>query len=198
VDAVVGDVTRDDGIQARNVNDRRGSGIGLSHVDYAQLVALHVDDIAINGIGNHRVLRNLAGKRRLPEVQVTGADLPLRRGDDGRSGDRSGVGKCTEDHAEAEEVIAVAMGEVDRREILPGRPDPVHNPPAVFGDEASVDQDRVTLAGDQRSRGCRPGRFVLPRWGRLLDYRFVRGNEYIEIQQSRHASSFHSDSETKR
>lgn len=39
-------------------------------------------------------------------------------------------------------VIAVPMGDVDSREIFPGRPDTVHDPPAVIGREAGVDQDR--------------------------------------------------------
>jgi hypothetical protein len=39
-------------------------------------------------------------------------------------------------------VIAVPMGDVDSREIFPSRPDTVHDPPAVIGREADVDQDR--------------------------------------------------------
>jgi hypothetical protein len=39
MDAVVGDVAGDDRIQARDADDRRGSGVGLPEGDDAQLVA---------------------------------------------------------------------------------------------------------------------------------------------------------------
>jgi TfoX/Sxy family transcriptional regulator of competence genes len=41
------DVAGDDSVQSRYVHDRRGSGVGLADVDDAQLVALQVDDGAV-------------------------------------------------------------------------------------------------------------------------------------------------------
>ena len=94
VDAVVGDVAGDDGLQARDVHDRGGSGVGLPQRDDAQLMALQVDHVTVEGIRDDRVLGNLTRKDRGPELHVIRAELPLRFRDDRRSGDGSGAGNA--------------------------------------------------------------------------------------------------------
>jgi hypothetical protein len=64
----------------------------------------------------------------------------LRLRDGGRGGDSSDVAERAEDHVEAEEVIVVPMGDVERREIFPGRPDLVRDLLDGLGREAGVDQ----------------------------------------------------------
>jgi hypothetical protein len=43
-------------------------------------------------------------------------------------------------------VVAVAVGDVDRGEVLSGRLDPFYDLLRVLGGEGGVDQDRVALA----------------------------------------------------
>ena len=95
---------------------------------------------------------NLTREDRVPEPHQLRTELPPCFGNDGRRGDGPGVGERVEDRVQAKEVIAMAVGDVDRREVLSGRPDPVHDPPRVLGGEQGVDQDRVMLAADQRDR----------------------------------------------
>ena len=97
VDAVVGDVAADDGIQARDVDDRGDAGVRLADGDDAQLVAFQVDRVAVEGIGHDRVLGNLTREDRVPELHQVRAELPLCFGNDGRRGDGSGVGERVED-----------------------------------------------------------------------------------------------------
>ncbi len=49
---------------------------------------------------------------------MRGAQRLLRFGDDGRGGDGAGSGEGGQDRVQAEEVIAMAVGDVDRREVL--------------------------------------------------------------------------------
>jgi hypothetical protein len=51
-------------------------------------------------------------------------------------------------------MIAVAVGDVDRGEVLSGRPNPVHDPAPILRGERGIDQHRVVLATDQRDRGA--------------------------------------------
>jgi hypothetical protein len=115
-----------------------------------QLVALQVDHVAVQGIGDDRVLGDLAGEDRVPDFHQVRAELLLCAGNDGRRGDRPGVGEGGEERGQAEEVIAVAVRDADRGEVLPGRPDPLRHPPRVLGGKDGVDQHRVALAADQR------------------------------------------------
>ena len=125
VDAVVGDVAGDDGIQAGDVDEGRRCGVGLGDGDDPQLVAFQVDHVAVEGIGHDRVPGDLPGEERVPELHRLRAELPLRVGDDGRRGDSPGAGERIQDRGQAEEVIAVAVGDVDLGEVLPGGPDPL-------------------------------------------------------------------------
>ncbi len=50
-----------------------------------------------------------------------------------------GGGESGEDRVQAGGVVAVARDDADRGEVLSGRPDPVHDRPAVLSSEAGVD-----------------------------------------------------------
>jgi hypothetical protein len=138
------------------------------------------------------MLGNLTGEDRVPERHEIRAELRPCFGNDGRRGDGSGVGERIEDRVQAKEVIGMAVGDVGRREILSGRPDPVDDTARVVGSDDGVDQYRVILATDQRDRGCRPGRLPLTHRGYQPDDRFVWDDEYVEVQWTGHNSSFFS------
>jgi hypothetical protein len=48
----------------------------------------------------------------------------------------------------------MAVGDVDRREVLSSRSDPVHDLARILVGHAGVDQYCVALAADQRDGGC--------------------------------------------
>jgi hypothetical protein len=74
--------------------------------------------------------------------------------DDGGDSDRSSVGKAIEDEAEAEPVIAVAVGDVDGRQVLSGGGDPAGQRVCLADGQERVDEDGVLLPGDE-GRRCR-------------------------------------------
>jgi hypothetical protein len=107
----------------------------LPEGDNAPLVALQVDDVAVEGIGHGRVLGNLAWEDRGPELHESRAELLLCFRRDGCRGDGCGGRKRAEDRGQAEEVIGMAVGDADRREVLPSGADPLHDPAGVLGGE---------------------------------------------------------------
>jgi hypothetical protein len=64
--------------------------------------------------------------------------LALGFGDHGGRGDGPGLRERAEDRVQAEEVVAVAVGDVDRGEILSGRLDPLYDVLRVLGGEAAL------------------------------------------------------------
>src|SRR4029077_5751952 len=80
-----------------------------------------------------------------------------------------------------------------RRQVLPGRPNPVHDAPRLIGEQERVDQYGVTLPADQRESGGREGRLARAHGRHQPDDRLVRGDEYVEVQWSGHGISFPSD-----
>jgi hypothetical protein len=81
-------------------------------------------------------------------------------------------------------VVAVPMGDVDSREIFRGRLDTVHDPPAVIGREAGVDQDRSrspVISGTEVV-GQVASRFAIAVTFPTVD---LYGNSDMEIQQTR-------------
>jgi len=167
----------------------------LPDVDDAQLVAFQVDHVAVEGTGHDRVLGNLPWEDRVPELHHIRGELPPCVGNDGRRGEGPGVGEGVEDRIQAKEMIAVPVGDVDRREVLSGGADPVDDPPRVLGSEDGVDEDCVTVAADQGDRGCRPGRLALTHRGNQSDDRLVGDDEYVQVQRTGHGRSFQSDLE---
>src|SRR5579862_1520865 len=86
-----------------------------------------IDHIALELLGSHETLRYLGGIARFPE----GRDV-LSRGllahdlhnVGGRN--RSGIGKAIQEGPKAKKMIAVAVGDIDRGQILAARRDPLH------------------------------------------------------------------------
>src|ERR1700730_8344161 len=85
-----------------------------------------VDHIALELLGDHETLRYLAGIAWFPE----GRDVLWRgllahdlHNVGGRN--RSGIGKAIQEGSDAEEMIAVAVGDIDRGQVLAARRDPL-------------------------------------------------------------------------
>ena len=153
MDVVVGGIPGDDQADRRDMQAGRVVGVGMPEVDDHEVVALEIDHLIREGVGDHEVMRDLAGKQMVPE----GRDDLWRRLlahvlDHGGSGEGSRVGKAVEDDAEAKEVVTVAVGDVDRCQVLPGCGDPCCESVGLVGGHEGVDQDGVPFARDQSRR----------------------------------------------
>jgi hypothetical protein len=116
-------------------------------------VTVDEDGVAVEGMGQHgRVLHDLA---RQP---ILGLRQPLLVGRGGELGDRrqrdsAGSGEALEQRAEADVVVEVGVGDVDRRQPLTGGLDGLGEALDVCRCVQRVDEDRFGRAGDDR-RGC--------------------------------------------
>lgn len=154
VQLVVADVARDDHVQGGDVQERGVVRVGVAGLDDAQRVALQLDG-EVGGERLHqprRRLGELLRERGDPPRGVEGGLFLLRHVRDGRArGDRAGVREVLEERAQGEVVVAVAVGDEDRREGFVG--DHAFDPPGevvglVFG-EGRVNEDGFFVAVDQ-------------------------------------------------
>src|SRR5216683_669174 len=95
------------------------SRIGESKRHTDQIVAFQVDDVSGQLFGNCKMTGNLAGKTR--------------------------IWKSLQNCTGAKEMIAVAMGGVDRRQILSAGHNPIRQSTCLLERNRGVDQDSVAL-----------------------------------------------------
>jgi hypothetical protein len=119
-----------------------------------QLVAVEDDRLAVQRVGQHRAVQGLAREPLLGQLTrrlVGGAS----RLDDRRQRHRARVGEALQQRLEAEVVVEVGMGDVDRRQLLAGGFDAVAEPLDVIGQEQRVDEHRLRGAAEDRCGGRR-------------------------------------------
>src|SRR5271156_6835780 len=116
MDAIVDDVAGNNrgDVQARGV-----SRIGSPRINWDELEPLQLQIVSFERLSNQKAVRNIAGKKATPEVVDPGWRelFPHGPNDLGRR-DRLGVWETLQKRCEAEEMIAVAVGDIDRGEIL--------------------------------------------------------------------------------
>ena len=123
VDVAVDDVAADGELEARHVQHGRVVGVGVADLDGAQQLALEVELVGRRQRvrEDHRV-RDLAGEQRAPHgVERPRLELLFHVRDGPRRGDGAGAGEAALEDREAQEVVAVAVRDVDVREPLAGQ-----------------------------------------------------------------------------
>src|SRR5216684_436619 len=89
---------------------------------------------------------NLAGKTRIPKRSERFWRYLLAHNPNHiRRRDETGTWKSLQNCAGSKEMIAVAVGGVDRRQILSARRDPIRQGASLLDGSRSVDQDSVPL-----------------------------------------------------
>src|SRR5216684_4662620 len=147
VNAVVGGITRYDQTDGRNVKAGRASSIGESEWHTDQIVAFQVNNVSGQLFSDCKVRGNLAGKTRIPK---RGERLwrCLLAHDLNHIGprDETGVRKSLQNCSGAEEMIAVAMGGVDRRQVFSAGRNPLRQGLRLLDRNRGIDQDSVPLS----------------------------------------------------
>src|SRR5258705_11791787 len=96
---------------------------------------------------------NLTGKARLPKrSEGLRRCLLAHNLNHLRSRDKAGTWKSLQNCTSAKEMIAVAMGRVDRRQILTARPNPIGEGSSLLDRNRGADQNRVALPRIKRCR----------------------------------------------
>src|SRR5580698_3475233 len=126
---------------------------------------------------------NLTGETRIPERREQLRRCLLTHDLDyvGR-GNKAGARESLQNGTCAEEVVAVAVGRIDRRQVLAARGDPIRERDCLLDGDEGVDKDGVALAVD-KSRGHRRPQPLFRSWGQISCYRgYARRYEYIPLE----------------
>src|SRR6266849_1117590 len=151
MNAVVGGITRYDQTDGRNVKAGGVSSIGESEWHTDQIVAFQVDDVSGQLFGNCKMAGNLAGKTRIPKrSERLWRCLLAHNLNHLRPRDETGTWKLLQNCTGAKEMIAVAMGGVDRCQILPARRSPIRQGSRLLDSNRSVDQNSIPLPRNKR------------------------------------------------
>src|SRR5258708_200416 len=118
------------------------------HTD--QILAFQVNDVSSQLFGNCKLAGNLAGEAGIPKrSERLWRCLLAHNLNHFRPRYEPGIWKSLQDCSGAKEMIAVAVGGVDRRQILsPGR-NPIRQGACLLDGNRGVDQDSVPLPGNK-------------------------------------------------
>src|ERR1700677_3698797 len=99
----------------------------MSHFDCDKLTTFEVDHITLEVLGKDQVLRNLAGIACIPETRNEfRGHLPAHDLQNVSRSNRFGIRKPIQEGANAKEMIAVAVSDIDRSQVLAAPRDPFH------------------------------------------------------------------------
>jgi hypothetical protein len=111
------------------------------------------------------VLRNLAGIACLPETRDEfWGHLPAHDIQNVSRCNRFGIRKPVQEGADAKEMIAVAVSDIDRGQILAARRDPFHRGMRLLDGKKGVDENSVPFALNKCDRCRHPHPFFFSRW----------------------------------
>src|SRR3954462_10727738 len=112
---------------------------------------------AFERLGNEKTLRNMGGKKCLPEsLDAPRSEVGLHGLDDLGGRDRPCMRETIEQLFEAEEMIRVSVGDIDRGQVLSTRDDPIDQRLRLLRRDKSVHENSVSLTVDERRRICDP------------------------------------------
>src|SRR5580700_6880103 len=114
-------------------------------------MAFQVNDVSSQLLRDHQLSGNLVWKTRIPErLERLWRCLLAHYLDHLRPRDKAGTRKSLQDCTGAKEMIAVAMGGVDRRQTLSARQNPIRQCARLLNRNRGVDQDRVAVPRNKR------------------------------------------------
>src|SRR6266849_2936027 len=144
--AVVGGITRYDQTDGPNVKAGCAGSVGESEWHTDQIVAFQVNDISGQLFGDCKMAGNLVGKTRIPKrSERLWRCLLAHNLNHIRPRDETGTWKSLQNCAGAEEMIAMAMGGVDCRQVLSARHNPIRQAARLLDGNRGVYQDSVAL-----------------------------------------------------
>src|SRR5258708_39038938 len=132
-------------------------GVAVPNLYHDQVAPFELDHLALELFGDHEPVRDLARKQRTPEVRdVRWRGLLLHALHDSGRGERTGRGETLQERSETQEMVAMAVGEIDRGQVFAVRFDPLYQGVRLLDGHQCIDADSVPLAGDEGRRYRRP------------------------------------------
>src|SRR6202045_2461668 len=128
---------------------------------------------------------NLAGKTRIPKCsERLWRCLLAHYLNHIQPRDKAGTWKSLQNCTGAKEMIAVAMGGVDCRQILSARRNPIRQGARLLDGNRGVDQDSVPLPRNESGRNRRPRPLFFAWWQVARDGRYAGRQKYIPPQRA--------------
>jgi hypothetical protein len=114
-------------------------------------VAFQANHVSSQRFRDRKLAGNLAGKTGIPKrSERLWRCLLAHNLNHLRPRDETGTWKSLQNCTGAKEMIAVAMGGVDRRQILAARPNPIREGSSLLDRNRGVDQNSVALPRNKR------------------------------------------------
>src|SRR6266436_421898 len=159
--------------------------VGESEWHTDQIVTFQVNDVSGQLFGDCKMAGNLAGKTGIPKGRE-GLRRCLLTHNLYHIGprDEAGAWKSLQNCTGAKEMIAVAMGGVDRRQILSAGRNPIRQGARLLDGNRGVDQDSVPLPRNQSGRNRRPRPLFFAWWQVARDGRYAGRQKYIPPQRA--------------
>src|SRR5580692_10087505 len=165
----------------------------MPYFDRDELTTFEVDHITLEFFGKDKVLRNLAGITCIPETREEfWGQLPAHHLQNVSRCNRFGIRKPIEQGADAKEMIAVAVSDVDRSQVLTARRDPFHCCVRLLDGKKGVDENSVPFAIDKCGRCRHPHPSFFPRWQVAVET-LAFCHKDVPFQRSTYWSSCHFD-----
>ncbi len=190
VNVVVGDVPGDHQADGRDMQAGRVVGVAVPDFHHDQVTPFELDHLALELLGDHEAVRDLARKAHAPEVRdERWRGLLVHAFHHRGRGDRTGRGETLQERSDAKAMVTVAVGDIDCCQVLAVRFDPLHQGARLLDGEQGVDEDGVPLAGDEGRRYRRPHPLLRARRRVAGDaLGDARCHEHVPVQ--RHVSRF--------
>src|SRR6516162_6447366 len=187
---VVDAVPRDNQPDGRHMKRRSVGRVRMAQRYDFQLLALKIESVSFKDSRRDKLGRKLARKAWLPEgLYELRLDLVLNSLDNGGRRNRSCAGEPFEQKIQTEEMVAVAVGNVNRREVLFAFDDPVQQFPRLLFGQKGIDKNRIPIAVDERDSVGHPGQVFLTRRDALGGAATLLGQN-LPVQPTHEPSSF--------
>lgn len=126
--------------------------------------SLEIEGVFIENLRRNQLRRKLARKARLPDgFHEIGFDLVLTSSNHRCGSDRFGIGESIEQHLQTEEVVTMAVGDVNGDEICATLDDPIHQFSGLLLRQKRIDKNSVALTINERDGIGDPGEIFLAR-----------------------------------
>src|SRR6202166_3508765 len=187
VNIVVESIAADGQSDRRDVETGCAIGIGMPERNTYQLFLFQFENNALEFVGDHKRRIDLSGKSWSPIGVDHGTGRLLAHDGDGLTRrDEPCSWEFLLNCIYAKEMVTVAVGRVDRRQVLAALHDPVDNFLVLIDRDRCIHQHRILLARDKRRRNGRPFHFVSS--GRKIagDHRNLGTDKNFPLQSVRH------------
>src|SRR5271154_6135408 len=136
--------------------------VSMPDFHHDKVTPFELDYISLEFFGNHQTFRDLAGIARVPEIRnVLWRRLLLHGLHHIGHCNRSRVGKTILERSDAKKMVAMAVSDVDRGQVLAARRDPLHQRGHLLDRQKGIDENCIPPADDEGRRSGHPSPLLL-------------------------------------